>query len=147
MSRLWGWKQTCADCHFLVREARGIQPQPITLGVTVAERAKAKRGDYSWLLDHYALCCHRGVWDEGHGLDPGQRHTVVCRTNRRGKCFFWRFRPGMMLPAAVELQKGEAEAAEKHRARRLTSYGLLLAVSGGEKSRKSDGSVGGGRMR
>ena len=125
---MWTCRQTCLDCHYFVREARGIQQQPIVLEVSLAERAKTKCGDYSWLLDHYALCCYRKVWDEGYKLDQNQRHAVISQINRRNKCFFWRFRPGMMLPAALELQKAEEEVTDKHRARRLTFYGLLIGA-------------------
>lgn len=122
------WRQTCADCHYFVREVRAVQPQIITLEVPPADRAKAKRNDYSWLRDHYALCCNRKVWDEGHAFDPSQRHAVVSQINRRGKCFFWRFQPGMMQPAALELQKSETEAADKYCARHLTFYGLVIGA-------------------
>lgn len=126
---MWG-RQTCSDCYYFVREARGLQPQPITLEVSRADRDRAKRGDYSWHSDTYALCCFRKVWDEGHQWDPDQRHAVISQTNRRGKCFFWRFQPGMLLPAALELQTKERDAADKARSRRLTFWGLVIAALG-----------------
>ena len=125
---MWSWRQTCADCHYFVREVRTVQLQVITLEVSQADRAKAKCNDYSWLRDHYALCCNRKVWDEGHAFDPSQRHAGVSQINRRDKCFFWYFQPGMMLPAALELQKSETEVADKDRVRRLTFYGLVIGA-------------------
>jgi hypothetical protein len=100
----------------------------MTFEVRSEERAKARSGDYSWLLDHYALACHFGVWDEGHNFDKTARHAVIARTDRHRFCFFWSHRPGMLLPAAEVLQKREAEQQEARHDRKLTIIGLWIAA-------------------
>jgi len=125
---MWSRKQTCADCHYFVKEFAGTEtalpPRPFTLEIGREQRVKAKHGDYSW-VGPSSLCCSRKVWDEGY-MSAGRREKEVSQTNRRGKCFFWSFRPGMMLPAAFELQAHETDAKEKSRSRRWTFYLLVV---------------------
>jgi len=122
-------KQTCADCHFFVKEARGLPtPEPIVLNVSAGERRSAKGGDFSWTKETQALACHFGVWDEGFNFDQRTRTETIAGVNRRGFCFFWHYRPGMMIPAAKVLQEREAQARLASRDRRLTILGLWVAV-------------------
>lgn len=120
--------QACVNCHFLVKEARGLAPDPITLEVRTSEREQTRIGDYSWTAEHYALACHFVVWDEGHNFDRQHRHEVLVATDRRNFCFWWRHRPGMLIPAAKILQEREANTREASRDRRLTLYGLWIAA-------------------
>jgi len=121
-------KQTCVDCHFFMKEARGIPGGPHTLEVKEDERAKSRSGDYSWHLDHYVVTCDFRVWDEGHNFDRSRKHEILTQVQRRDSCFFWKHRPGMLLPAARLLQEREAKAREARGDRRLTMYGLWLAA-------------------
>jgi len=122
------WKQTCVDCHFFVQEARGLSDRPITLEITEDKRRNARAGDYSWHKEHYAIACDFAVWDEGHNFDRSRQHQILTQTDRRGVCFFWRHRPGMLLPAARILQQREAEAHEARKDRRLAIIGLWIAA-------------------
>ena len=122
-------KQVCVDCHFLVKEARTLPADRVpVLEISREHRDLARKGDYTWLQDHYSLCCHFGVWDEGHNFDIRQRHQVIAEQDRRNFCFFWRHRPGMFLPAAKILQQREAELRESSRDRKLTIVGLWIAA-------------------
>lgn len=121
-------KQACVNCHFFVKEARGLRNGPVTLEVTETDRELCRAGDYSWHKDHYAIACHFAVWDEGHNFDMSRRHEVVVETDRQNFCFFWKHRPGMLLPAARVLQEREAQARDASRDRRLTIVGLFIAA-------------------
>jgi hypothetical protein len=122
-------KQTCADCHFFVKEARDLPtPQPIVLDVALSERATAKANDFTWAKQYHALGCHFGVWDEGYNFDMAKRFEVIADTDRRDLCFFWRFRPGMLIPAAKILQEREARDREAGKDRCLTVLGLWIAA-------------------
>jgi len=122
-------KQTCADCHFFVKQCRS--PPDLTLlvsDVSKEERHKAKVNDFSWVQAYNRLACHFGVWDEGFKFDPQNRNLVIAQTERHDFCFFWQYKVGMLIPAAVELQKRESETRELSRDRRLTLCGLWIAA-------------------
>jgi hypothetical protein len=122
-------KQTCADCHFFVKEARTTPTlQPIVLDVALSERARAKVNDFTWAKEYHALACCLFVWDEGYNFDMAKRFEVIADTDRREFCFFWRFRPGMLIPAAKILQEREARDREAGKDRRLTLLGLWIAA-------------------
>jgi len=121
-------KQTCVQCHFLTKEARGTPDGPHTLEVREDERAKARSGDYSWHHDHYALTCDFSVWDEGHSFAVSRKHEILTQVDRRDTCFFWKHHPAMLLPAARLLQEREAKAREARTDRRLTICGLWIAA-------------------
>jgi hypothetical protein len=69
-----------------------------------------------------------GVWDEGYGTGVDSRRQVIIKSDRRGFCFFWPFRPGMFFPAGEVLQKREWELAQAKRDRLLTIIGLWIAA-------------------
>jgi len=122
-------KQCCADCHFFGKEARSLNtPQPVTLAVSPEERALAKKNDFTWVKDYATLLCHFGVWDEGFNFDKAKRFEILVETDRRGFCFFWHFRPGMLNPAAKILQEREAQNREASKERWLTIVGLWIAA-------------------
>src|SRR3954470_31296 len=117
--RSWRHRQVCVDCHFFTKEVRDLpHGKPGVSQVTQRERSSARQGNFSWTQDHWVLCCHLGVWDEGHGTRIEEREQTICRTDRRDFCFFWSFHDGMFLPAAKILQQREAESREANRDRR-----------------------------
>jgi hypothetical protein len=120
-------KQTCADCHFFLKEVRDIA-RSHTLAVHDRERSLAKAHDFSWVGEKYTLSCSFGVWDEGFDFDPRQRGELLVETDRRGFCFFWKYRRGMFTPAAKLLQEREAGYTEARKERRLTLWGLWIAA-------------------
>lgn len=121
-------KQVCADCHFFFKEARDLPTGRSPREITEEERKKAHAGDYSWHKEYYALSCKFGVWDEGHNFDHSKKHALLTQTDRRRFCFFWKHRPGMLLPAAEILQQREAKAYEARVDRKLTICGLWIAA-------------------
>jgi len=120
--------QYCVDCHFLVKENRQHGGIPNVFTLTDQERAKARADDFSWVGD-WTLACHLGVWDEGYRFGSQSRGRILTQTERRGFCFFWKYRPGMLLPAAKILQEREAQYREARRDRLLTICGLWIAVA------------------
>lgn len=97
--------QACINCHFLIKE---INPHKFPL--TSQNREAIRNRDFSWLHGGYeVLACHLGIWDEGYLSEPERRYEIIVQTNRQDRCFFWQYQPGMLLPAAVELQRREME--------------------------------------
>ncbi len=97
----------------------GQDPDPVH--VSPEERDAARKGDYSWHKRTTSLCnlgCHHKVWSEGYNFDFDKRHEFIVQTDRTDFCFFFRFRPGMLLPAAEKLQ--QREAAEREARRRVS---------------------------
>ena len=124
-------RQACVDCHFFIKDWRDTRPTTIFV-VTEAERRACRNRDFSWhdeVKAPVALACYMGVWDQGVGeFDKGKRYELVVENERRGFCFFWRHRPGMLLGAAKELQEREMAADEARQDRRLILVGLWIAA-------------------
>ena len=121
-------RQACVGCHFFVKEYRENRP-PLTFAVDAREREASRAGDYSWHKDYQALACYMGVWDEGVGeFNLSPKHDLIVETERSGFCFFWQYRPGMLMGAAKILQERESSDREASRDRRLTVIGLWIAA-------------------
>ena len=56
--------------------------------------------------------------------------AAVSQFDRRRKCYYFEYQPGMLLPAAEKLQQERAAASTERFKYRLTIYGLLLAIIG-----------------
>ena len=119
----------CVDCHFLVKWTR-IDGETHTYVLNDEERRKSREGDYGWVGNEWALACDFRVWDEGTRPDTGLRSNLIMKTNRSESCFFRKYHPGMLLPAARILQEREMLASEARKDRRLTIYGLYIAAIG-----------------
>lgn len=120
-------KQACVNCHFFSREVHAGE-RPVTFEIVERDRQLCRIKDYSWQQDHTSLKCDFGVRDEGHNFDRVKKHETIVWTNRRGFCFFRRWHPGMLLPAARHLSELELTAGNAARDRRLTISGLWIAA-------------------
>lgn len=100
--------------------------------VTEKERQATRSGDLSWHDERkapVALACNMEVWDEGvEGFPHDARVAFLVHQERKGFCFFRRHHPGMLLPAARELQRREMAASEARSDRLLTIIGLWIAA-------------------
>jgi hypothetical protein len=121
------FKQTCVDCHFFQWEARELPNRP-SFEVETSNREATRKGDFSWATAHITLSCCFGVWDEGHNFNRADRQKIITQIDRRNFCFWWKHRPGMLIPAAQILQERETKEREARRERRLTLYGLWIAA-------------------
>ncbi len=122
-------KQSCVDCHFFMR--KNGQCSGNLEEIKEPERKSLRQGGDPWAARNCELSCSFGVWDEG--LDffdflEAIRYQVIVETNRRGFCFWWKYHPGMLLPAAKILQEREAKDRDAARDRRLTLCGLWIAA-------------------
>jgi hypothetical protein len=123
-------KQICANCHFFIRQYRDERGAEHTFAVGAEQRARAISGDLSWQRESESLGCSRGVWDEGLGIGEAGKTAAISQQNRRGKCYFFMFQPGMLLPAAEKLQHERASTSKERLKYRLTIYGLLVGLIG-----------------
>jgi len=119
-------RHRCVDCHFFIRRSRP-GGQEMTSMVSRDERAGSRIGDFSWANRQWALSCYFGVWDEGVAPVSDYWQTIV-KEERGDSCFFRRYHPGMLLPAAKLLQEREMAAREARGDRRLTLCALVVAV-------------------
>ena len=122
-------RQACVHCHFFIWESRGPASGDVwTSTVPEQERKQARAADYSWHKNDLPISCYFGVWDQGYNFDGSKKHELLTQTDRRGFCFFWKYRPGMLIPAAEVLQKRDAEARAARVDRLLTIVGLWIAA-------------------
>jgi len=84
------------------------------------------KNDFSWKKDFVSIGCDFLVWDEGFNL-KGNIFDVTTKT-KRGNCFFWKFIPGMLQPAARELQKRDSENKKLKKSLSYTRAGLYIAA-------------------
>jgi hypothetical protein len=122
-------KHRCVNCHFLVKRYRDHDP-PITISVSATERTKVTSGDFSWAdRGSPAICCSLGVWDEGvPGFERDRMQEIITKDDRKGYCFFWDYRPGMLIPAAKELEERQSEREKSNRDHRFALVGLWIAA-------------------
>ena len=121
-------KEACVNCHFFVKQYRG-EDGDHTMEVAQPQREKTRQNNYDWLHERYSLMCSFQVWDEGYRFDKNKVHELLVETNRADICFFWRFRPSMLLPAAKTLQAREAQDKYVSKDRKLTVVGLWVAAT------------------
>lgn len=121
-------RQACVDCHFFVSQFRNRSDTPLTDVVNETNRESSRGNDFSWCPAQLSLMCHLMVWDQGVRFDLARRYEVIVETERSDSCFFFRWRQGMLLPAARLLQEREAALREASRDRRLTLVGLWIAA-------------------
>lgn len=123
-------KQVCTNCQFFIRHYRNERGADHTLEIPNDHRRKAEGNDFSWRRESEALECFKGIWDEGYSTSGQSMHQIVALQNRKNKCYFLEFQPGMLLPAADKLQQEiKASAGEKQRLR-YTIYALVVAILG-----------------
>jgi len=123
-------KQTCAGCHFFIRTHIQRDGRAFTLEISDSNRLKAENGDVSWQRDAEALSCHKGVWDEGVGVHGTSKAQLISAVRRNGRCYYFAYHPGMLLPAAEKLQEARPAKLLEGQKYRLAIYGLVLAVIG-----------------
>jgi hypothetical protein len=123
-------KQACVDCHFFVRNHRGDGGQQVTQEVSKASRDLAANDDLSWQRHWESLACHKGIWDEGVGFPGSDKVDQISSQDRRKKCYFFKYQPGMLLPAAVKLREEAIERSFDLQKHRLAVIAIVLTLVG-----------------
>lgn len=100
-------KQACVDCHYF-KKHNASNPNSI---INHHQREAIRKKDFSWLNDAFALCCHRGIWDEGIDPELVNKRNEIIDKERKDTCFFYEFTSGMTFQAAQDLQKKKASEA------------------------------------
>lgn len=93
------------------------------------QRDSIRNDDYSFIDSQSILACYLGVWNEGYTAKKNQRRKTIIETNRKDFCFFWRYRPGMLFPAAQLLQEKEIINQGAAKDRHYTIIGLWIAAT------------------
>jgi hypothetical protein len=121
----------CVNCHFL----RIQFGEKCELTLKSKDRDSIRKGNFDDVTENkFVFECYRGVWSEGYngteGFDKSKeaRKKEINETPRKNFCFFWKYRPGMFLPAAEELQKRDYELEYARKDRCLTIWGLFIAA-------------------
>ena len=123
-------KQVCADCHFFCRHYRSHNGQDFTFEIQSKSRDLAVAGDFSWQRPTEAIACNKGIWDESVGLRETSKAQQVAETDRRGRCYYFKYQPGVLFPAAEKLQQEASSRSSEKLRLRLTIYALMLTVVG-----------------
>jgi len=55
-------------------------------------------------------------------------HETITKDERRGFCFFWEYRGGMLIPAAKELEERQSQREKANREHRFARIGLWIAA-------------------
>lgn len=121
-------KASCATCHYFVRVHHGERSQPITLEVGRESRERSISGDLGWQRESEALCCHRGIWDEGVGFPESSKLEQVAKLNRKNRCYYMPYQPGMLLPAAEKLQDARLIQNRELQKIRFAVYGVAVSI-------------------
>ncbi|UZD55827.1 hypothetical protein [Caldimonas aquatica] len=124
------FKKTCSSCHYFIRLHYPERAAPFSLEVPREARRRAAAGDLSWQRESESLACHRGIWDEGVGCSESSKIEQVSKLNRRGRCYYLPYQPGMLLPAAEKLQAERASQSRELQRWRIAVYSLVIAIAG-----------------
>ena len=120
-------KQTCVDCHFFMVDLIDLSSPPSPDIIDTDRRVKCKKNDFSWVRPDHSMQCYFGVWDQGFHFNASEQFKLICETSRKDFCFFFKYRPGMLLPAAKRIQKRMEGYRKARKDRRLTIGGLWIA--------------------
>ena len=120
-------KINCSSCHFLSKEHRGPDGQPLAFTLAKEDREHLKENPGK-VFEHYTLCCHMGVWDEAVSGASIDRDAAINRTDRSHQCFYFPHNSAMLFDAAKELQRRQAENEQLKRSNAYTRVGLWVAA-------------------
>ena len=121
-------KATCTSCHYFVRVHHSERSQPFTLEIGRENRSRSNYGDLTWQRETEALCCHRGVWDEGVGFPESSKLEQVAKLNRKNFCYHMPYQPGMLLPAAEKLQDARLVQNRELEKIRFAVYAVAVSI-------------------
>ena len=116
-------KQHCIDCHFFSKTVF-VPGKSYIFSVNKDERNRSQNKDFAWKHEGESLQCAMGVWDEGGSPVKYNLFDLTVIQNRRGKCFFMKYSPGMLMEAAKTLQNRE----DAHRRIKLGWYLTIIGL-------------------
>ena len=128
-------KQNCVDCHFLAKDRpdyyyakKHFNSLEKFVEISAIERDQARNEEYSWIQNenYTTLVCAFGVFES---LEHNNViHQIIAQTDRRNFCFYWKYRPTLLISAAKILQEREAKNRDAEHDRSLTRRGLRIAT-------------------
>jgi hypothetical protein len=125
----------CRNCYFLTKCFRDISAKKLEKFINILsleERKKCKNKDFNFMKKDRGefLECSHLVWSEGSpGYESPDYNNLINQLNRKDECFYFKYRAGMLLPAAKELEKRKSDLYQLRKDRRLTEIGLIISGS------------------
>jgi hypothetical protein len=120
----------CKGCHFLAK----LTPPNMHTSRSDSSPSSSELSDFdreclaggppasSVVGESSSIACYLHVWDQGYLTTDGQKktQTEIISGERGESCFFYPYTPGMLFPAAVELERRQSNRREAERDRELT---------------------------
>lgn len=117
--------KNCLNCHFFIKTIHSENCAHHTMAINQKMRDCIKKGDFSW-RKQCSLNCDFLVWSEGFTPNINLQETII--KTKRNDCFFWKYKPNMLLPAARKLQKRKSENEKLKRSLMYTRIGLYISA-------------------
>jgi hypothetical protein len=122
--------KNCLKCHFLTKEHRDESGATHSFSLKPNERSILEADPVGFERGWYSYKCFMGVWDDGVSPLSKEEDSIVFSMNRNNSCFFIEYKPSMLFPAAIELQKREQENRNLKKSYKYSIIGLWLAAIG-----------------
>lgn len=122
-------KPLCINCHFFCRGGESIRDDNFLIEEKGRRALKEKNYEDDIREVHRHLACYFKVWDERvDNKLKNERITIVSEIDRKDRCFYKEYTPGMAFDAAEILQRREADYKEAERDRKITRRALWTAI-------------------
>ena len=121
-------KKSCSTCHYFVRTRNPERGERHTFEISHSIRVKAAQKELTWQREDESLSCFRGIWDEGVGFPESSKVEQIATLRRNGRCYYFPYQPGMLLPAAEKLQDARLTQTRELYKLRLAVYALVVSI-------------------
>ena len=129
-------KKVCVNCHFLMLKVVDIthnERMEHVIFLDDENRDKLRNGDFEQVskIGEYGkgiFLCYHEVWSEQFRVNPDDRPKNINETSRKNCSYFMKYRPDMMFPTAVKVQKNERELKQMSINWTLTIIGLAISL-------------------
>ncbi|MCK4659664.1 MAG: hypothetical protein KAV82_09115 [Phycisphaerae bacterium] len=124
-------ENSCLNCHFLMKWDRGPNGSEWKFEIAHDERTRLACGKApeEVLGGDDSLGCYQNVWDWANRCKDSENDLVRVLTHDRGEtCFFYSHTPGMLFPAAAELERRKVARREARQDRKVAKLGIVIAA-------------------
>lgn len=126
-------KKLCVNCHFLTLTSKNLNDDSIYITTpNISDRKELMKGNFEIIEKPFSLSCYFKVWSEGYSPEKEGKANdmkyIINKFNRKNFCFFWKYRPNMLFPAAEKLQEREYNLKQTAKDRMYTRIALYIAA-------------------